>query len=168
MKENYLKIELYNLVNSETSIFEFIQSGSLDGIWYWDLESPENEWMSPKFWETLGYNSDEKKHLASEWQDIIFQEDLKLAIENFEKHCADPNYPYDQIVRYKHKTGSTIWIRCRGLAIRDKTGKAIRMLGAHTDITDLKETEKEISRLTKEYEKVFNGTQDAMFLKRLL
>ncbi|MDF1618037.1 sensor domain-containing diguanylate cyclase [Petrocella sp. FN5] len=168
MKENYLKNELYDLINNDTSIFEFIQSGSLDGIWYWDLENPEIEWMSPKFWETLGYNPDEKKHLASEWQDIIFQEDLKLAIENFERHCADPHHPYDQIVRYKHKAGHTIWIRCRGLAIRDENGKAIRMLGAHTDITDLKVAEKEISRLTEEYEKVFNGTQDAMFLMRVL
>ena len=168
MKESYLKKEIYDLINSDTSIFDFIQSGSLDGIWYWDLEKAENEWMSPKFWETLGYNPNEKKHLASEWQDIIFQEDLKLAIENLEKHCADPNYPYDQIVRYRHKDGSTIWIRCRGLAIRDQNGNAIRMLGAHTDITDLKETEKEISRLTKEYEKVFNGTQDAMFLMKVL
>lgn len=168
MEGMYLKDELYNLVKNDTSIFEFIQSGSLDGIWYWDLENPEMEWMSPKFWETLGYNPDEKKHLASEWQDIIFQEDLKLAIENFGKHCADSNHPYDQIVRYKHKNGSTVWIRCRGLAIRDKNGKAIRMLGAHTDITDLKETEKEITRLTKEYEKVFNGTQDAMFLIKVL
>lgn len=106
--------------------------------------------------------------MASEWQDIIFQEDLKLAIDNFENHCADLNHTYDQIVRYKHKNGSTVWIRCRGFAIRDKNGKAIRMLGAHTDITDLKETEKEISRLTKEYEKVFNGTQDAMFLIKVL
>jgi len=164
MNENYLKNELYNLINNDTSIFEFIQSGSLDGIWYWDLENPEVEWMSPKFWETLGYNPEEKKHLASEWQDIIFLDDLKLATKNFEKHCADPHHPYDQIVRYIHKNGHTIWIRCRGLAIRDRNGKAIRMLGAHTDITDLKSAEKEISRLTEEYEKVFNGTQDAMFL----
>jgi histidinol-phosphatase (PHP family) len=156
------------LINNDKSIFEFIQSGSLDGIWYWDLEKPENEWMSPKFWQTLGYDPRGKKHQAKEWQNIIFQEDLKLATENFEKHCVDSNYPYDQIVRYKHKNGTTIWIRCRGLAIRDKKGRAIRMLGAHTDITDLKETEKEISRLTKEYEKVFNGTQDAMFLIRVL
>ncbi|MGM0199456.1 PAS domain-containing protein [Enterococcus sp. DIV1314a] len=138
----YLKNELYTLINNDTSIFEFIQSGSLDGIWYWDIENPEMEWMSPKFWETLGYNPEEKKHLAREWQDLIFQEDLNLAIANFEKHCADPHHPYDQIVRYKHKNGSTIWIRCRGLAIRDTNGKVIRMLGAHTDITDLKETEK--------------------------
>jgi len=168
MSDNYLKTELYNLLNSDTSVFEFIQSGSLDGVWYWDLENLENEWMSPKFWETLGYNPDEKKHLASEWQDIIFQEDLKLAVENFNNHCANPDYPYDQIVRYKHKSGSTVWIRCRGLAIRDENGKAIRMLGAHTDISDLKNTEQEISRLTNEYEKVFNGTQDAMFLIKVI
>jgi len=168
MEENYLQNELYDLINNDTSVFEFIQSGSLDGIWYWDLENPENEWMSPKFWKILGYNPDEKKHLASEWQDIIFQEDLKLAAENLEKHCADPDHPYDQIVRYRHKNGSTIWIRCRGLAIRDENGKAIRMLGAHTDITDLKRTEKEIHRLKEEYKKVFNGTQDAIFLMKVL
>lgn len=164
MQNNYLQNELYNLVQNDNSIFEFIQSGSLDGIWYWDLENPEQEWMSPKFWQTLGYDPEQKKHLASEWQDIIFKEDLKLASENFEKHCTDPNHPYDQIVRYRHKNGSTVWIRCRGLAIRDQNGQAIRMLGAHTDITDLKLAEKEVSRLKEEYQKVFNGTQDAMFL----
>lgn len=167
-QENYLKDELYNLINMDTGVFEFIQSGSLDGIWYWDLEKPENEWMSAKFWQTLGYNPDEKSHKASEWQDIIFKEDLKLAIENFNKHCEDPKYPYDQIVRYRHKDGTTVWIRCRGLAIRDENGKAIRMLGAHTDITDLKKAEKEISILTAEYEKVFNGNQDAIFLIKVL
>ncbi len=168
MKDNYLKTELYNLMKSDTSIFEFIQSGSLDGMWYWDLEAIENEWMSPKFWETLGYDPEEKKHLSSEWKDLIFQEDLESAVSNFEKHRVNPEHPYNQIVRYKHKNGSTVWIRCRGLAIRDENGKAIRMLGAHTDITDLKETELELSRLTKEYEKVFNGTLDAMFLVSVL
>ncbi len=164
MQENYLQSELYELVKTDTSIFEFIQSGSLDGIWYWDLEHPEQEWMSPKFWETLGYKPGEKKHLSSEWQEIINPVDLALAKENMQKHLADPNHPYDQIVRYTHKNGSTIWIRCRGLAIRDKDGKPLRMLGAHTDITSLKQTELELSRLSEEYGKVFNGTQDAMFL----
>lgn len=168
MEGMYLKKELYDLIQKDTSIFDFIQAGSLDGIWYWDLENPQMEWMSPKFWKTLGYDPDEKKHLSSEWQDIIFQEDLKVALENAKKHFENPDHPYDQIVRYKHKNNSTVWIRCRGLAIRDKNGKVIRMLGAHMDITDLKEKEKEILRLTKEYEKVFNGTQDAMFLMRVL
>ncbi|MGM0380092.1 MAG: PAS domain-containing protein, partial [Bacillota bacterium] len=168
MEDNYLKKELYNLVKEESYIFDFIQSGALDGMWYWDLENPEHEWMSPQFWQTLGYNYINKKHLVKEWQDIIFKKDLEKTIENLNKHIEDPNYPFDIEVRYKHKSGKTVWIRCRGLAIRDKEGKAIRVLGAHTDITKLKEAQKEISELSEEYEKVFNGTQDAMFLMEVL
>lgn len=164
MNDNYLKDELYKLIKEESDIFDFIQAGSLDGIWYWDLENTKNEWMSPKFWITLGYDPNAKKHLSSEWQDIIFKEDLKSATENLEKHLTDPSYPYDQIVRYKHQDGSTVWIRCRGIAIRDEKGKPIRMLGAHTDVTKQKQTEVEIKNLSKEYETVFNTTQDAMFL----
>lgn len=168
VNKNYLEKELYKKIRSDSSLFDFIQSGSLDGIWYWDLERPENEWMSPKFWETLGYNPREKKHLSSEWQDLIFQEDLEKVEENLEKHYEDASYPFDQIVRYRHKSGSTVWIRCRGLAIRDKAGKPIRLLGSHIDITRLKEVENEKTRLSKEYEKVFNGTQDALFLLEVL
>jgi hypothetical protein len=29
--------------------FDFIQESALDGLWYWDLEKPEEEWMNPKF-----------------------------------------------------------------------------------------------------------------------
>lgn len=110
--EHPLKKELCSLMQTDTAYFEFIQNGSLDGIWYWDLEKPQEIWMSPRFWETMGYNPKEKKALASEWQDIIFKDDLQVALENFDKHLEDENHPYDQIVRYKHKNGSTVWVRC--------------------------------------------------------
>ncbi len=141
---SYLKNELYKLLQKDSSIFEFLQNGSLDGIWYWDLEFPDNEWMSPSFWETLGYDPAEKKYLASEWQNLIHPEDLKKALDNFEAHCRDPKYPYNQIVRYRHKNGSTVWVRCRGIVIRDVDGKPLRMLGAHNDITELKKTQEEL------------------------
>jgi PAS domain S-box-containing protein len=146
-EKNYLEQELYNLIKTDDSIFTFIQEGSLDGIWYWDLEKPENEWMSPKFWTNFGYDPAEKKHLSSEWQNMIFPEDLKVATENFKKHCENPNHPYDQIVRYRKKDGGTAWVRCRGIAIRDKNGKPVRMLGAHNDITELKASAMQIEEL---------------------
>ncbi|MCB9024513.1 MAG: PAS domain S-box protein [Lentimicrobiaceae bacterium] len=146
MTDNYLKKELYELIKSDESIFDFIQASSLDGLWYWDIENPENEWMNPKFWTVLGYNPEEMPHKSSAWQNIINPDDLKVALDNFTKHCEDPAHPYDQIVRYTHKNGSTIWIRCRGLAIRDKSGKPIRMLGAHHDITDIKNVEQQLKK----------------------
>lgn len=149
---HYLKKELYELIKTDESIFDFIQESSLDGLWYWDLETPENEWMNPKFWTVLGYNPDEMPHKASAWQNIINQDDLKLATENFTKHCENPNHPYDQIVRYRHKNSSTVWIRCRGMAIRDKKGKPIRMLGAHHDISEIKRKEQDLINLNRKLE----------------
>lgn len=140
----YLKRELYELIKTDESFFDFIQESALDGLWYWDLENPENEWMNPKFWTVLGYDPNEMPHNTSAWQDIINQDDLKLAKEILNKHLENSNHPFDQIVRYTHKDGSTVWIRCRGKVIRNKDGKPIRMLGAHHDISDIKNKEQEL------------------------
>ena len=146
---NYLKKELYQLVADDPRIFEFIQESSLDGMWYWDLDNPEEEWMNAKFWTTLGYDPAEMPHKANAWQGIIDPEDLELAIENAQRHFNEPDYPYDQVVRYKHKLGHTVWIRCRGIAIRDENGIPKRMLGAHIEVTDLKEKEEELRKIVE-------------------
>lgn len=141
--EHYLETELNELFRNDANIWKFVQHGSLDGVWYWDLENPDAEWMSPEMWRLFGVDPSTKSHNPAEWQDLIFPEDLQVALENFEAHCKDPDHPYDQVVRYKHADGSTVWVRCRGVAIRDGTGKPIRMLGAHNDLTPLKQAEEQ-------------------------
>lgn len=160
MGKHRLQEELEALVRADGRIFDFLQAGSLDGIWYWDLEKPEEEWMSERFWEVLGVDPHEKEHLASEWQDLIFQEDLLAAMKNFERHRDDPNHPYDQVVRYRHRDGHTVWVRCRGVAIRDSEGRAKRLLGAHTDVTALKEAEQTLLRRTEELQRANDELRD--------
>lgn len=81
MQEHYLKKELYEKINKDSTIFDFLEKNSLDGVWYWDLENSQNEWMSPKFWKVLGYEANEKEHLVSQWQELIFEEDLKKLLK---------------------------------------------------------------------------------------
>lgn len=154
-EEHYLKKELYSLIKQDDEIFEFLQNGATDGMFYWDLTAPEQEWMNARFWRELGYEPEEKQHLASEWQDIINQDDLAIALDNFQKHCDDPNYPYDQEVRYTHKNGSTVWIRCRGIVIRDQQQQPVRMLGSHSNITALKQSEARYQRNLKELDNAY-------------
>jgi len=151
--DHYLKIELYDKIQNDPKLFEWFEQGSLDGIWYWDLQDGEQEWLSPKFQSMFGYQPNEIPHTSAWWQENIFPEDLALAQDNFNKHLADPNHPYDQIVRYKHKSGSIVWVRCRGLIIRDDNGTAIRMLGAHSDVTSLKVIEQELNDKQEELER---------------
>ena len=156
--ENYLKKELYDLIKTDNRVFDFLQDSSLDGLWYWDLENMENEWMNRKFWTTLGYDPDEMPHKSSAWQNMINPDDLKKVDVNLQKHIENPDYPFDQIVRYQHKKGSTVWIRCRGLIIRDKNGKPVRMIGAHHDLTLLKEKEEELKKEKQRLFGILEGT----------
>ena len=159
LEKHYLKRELYNLIKSEEIIFDFIQASSLDGLWYWDLENPEHEWMNPKFWTTLGYDPEEMPHRPEAWQDIIFPEDRDEALRRVQTHFADPDTPYDQILRYRHKNGSTVWIRCRGMAVRDENGTPVRMLGAHVDVTEMKAAEARERQNAESYRAILENQQ---------
>lgn len=152
-KQHYLKEELFEKLRTEPELFDWIESGSVDGIWYWDLIDGEQEWLSPRFKSTFGFEDHEMDHSVHWWQKNIYPEDLSTALENYTKHAEDPSHPYDQIVRYKHRDGSTVWVRCRGLIIRNDEGQPVRMLGVHTDVTELKRAELELEKKTKALEK---------------
>lgn len=142
--EHYLKIELYELIKKDPIIFKFFKNECLDGIWYWDLENPEEEWISDHFWEVLGYDPITKKHSPKEWQKIVNQKDLENWIKNYQAHLKNPSIKLSQILQYTAADGSPRWIRCRGIAIRNKFEKPIRILGTHSDVTELKLTEQKL------------------------
>ncbi|HBP19512.1 MAG TPA: hypothetical protein DEA08_17195 [Planctomycetes bacterium] len=144
---HYLEAELKRRVRGSDELFDFLHEGATDGLWFWDLEQPEHEWMSPGFWRLLGCDPARKEHLAKEWIDLVHPDDLRLAVHNFRLHCEDPSRPYDQVVRYTHQDGSTVWVRCRGIAIRDEEGRAIRMLGVHSDMTQVMRAHEQVRAL---------------------
>lgn len=41
--KHYLEQEQETLLKEDPEIFKFIQNRSLDGLWYWDLENPDEE-----------------------------------------------------------------------------------------------------------------------------
>ena len=162
--DNYLKKELYHLIKSDESIFDFIQDSALDGLWYWDLENRENEWINPRFWKVLGYEPSEMEHKVNSWQNIIHPDDLKTALLNLEEHLENSDYPYDQIVRYRHKNGSTVWVRCKGKAIRDENNNPVRMLGAHHDLTDVKRSEIKLKESEEQFRDIFLENKSVMLI----
>ncbi len=159
--DHYLREELYALVQSGPTIFDFLQAGSLDGLWYWDLEQTEQEWMSPRFWELFGVDPSTKKHLASEWQDQVHREDLEVALRNFHVHLEDPSHTCDQVVRYRHEDGSTVWVRCRAIAIHDESGQPVRLLGCHNDVTGLKQAQQKLAGTMRELQHTANDLEQA-------
>ncbi|EIM73352.1 multi-sensor hybrid histidine kinase [Nitritalea halalkaliphila LW7] len=132
---HYLQLELERLLQSDLKLFNFIQEFALDGLWFWDLENPEEEWMNDRFWEALGYDPRLMPAKSDSWKALIFPQDFEAVEQNLAAHLADPSAPFDQLVRYRHANGSTVWIRCVGKAIFDAAGKPVRLIGVHQDKT---------------------------------
>lgn len=163
---HYLQKELFEQVQNDQSTFEFLMRSCADGMWFWDLEKPENEWMSSDFWELFGYDPENMPHSSAAWQNIIHPDDLEEAKQNVALHLEDPNHPYDQVVRYKHgQTGEWVWVRCRGMAVRDANGKPIRLLGAHNDLTDQMRAASELEQRNAELEVAQSKSEQALRAK---
>ncbi|QCZ95029.1 PAS domain-containing protein [Salinimonas iocasae] len=166
---HYLEDELHSLLQHDRLIFEFFQSLLVDGLWYWDITNPEEEWMSPAFWWTFGYDHEFKAHKATEWQNIIFAEDLVSTKKALNLHLQNPNIPYDQTLRYHHKNGDTVWIRSRGVALYDDNGTPTRMLGCHINVTDIMRHQNASYRLkvkNEHLERQFNELKHKSFQER--
>ncbi len=138
---NSLEVELRQSEGDRKAFLE----ASTDGYWDWRIQD-SYEYMSPRFWEIFGFDYKTKTHDPAEWQDLIFQEDLNTALKNFDKHCATKGkHPYAQEVRYKHADGSTVTVLCRGKVVEwGENSQPIRMIGTHTDITQLKIIQEEL------------------------
>jgi PAS domain S-box-containing protein len=171
-----LESEFNQRIKTDVSIFNFICNDVLDGIWYWDLENPEHEWMSRNYWTTLGFNPDEMPHNSDAWQEIIHPDDLVLAREVLQKHFENPSIPYDQTVRMFRKDGEMIWIRCKAQALANEDGKLIRMIGAHFITSTLVFKEDEVvKQLDLGNESIYialhndeNGTPSAQAIQEIL
>lgn len=147
---DWLRGDLYARVGAGPALFDLLQGQCLDGIWYWSLEPPYSEWLSPQFKALFGDADRDGAAPPGWWTARIHPEDRPAAREAFERHKADPDHPYDVTVRCPHRDGRTLWVRCRGAILRDETGRPLRMLGGLTDITSIKQKEEALEGRNRE------------------
>ena len=109
-----------------------------DGVWEWF--PPLNfEYMSQRYWDILGYDQKEMHEKPNAWMGLIHPDDLKRVLKMNDDHLESKGgVPYHATVRYTHKNGSEVFVLCRG-SIVDwlPDGTPWRMLGTHTDVTDI-------------------------------
>jgi PAS domain S-box-containing protein len=121
--------------------WKFALDGAGDGVWDADL-STGTTLYSTRWKEILGYRDDEIGSAAEEWSSRIHPDDLPRVLRE-NQDCIDGRA--DQFVsefRMRAKDDRWVWILDRGKVVdRSAGGKALRMIGTHTDISARKAAE---------------------------
>src|SRR5713226_3822215 len=109
--------------------------GSNDGLWDWNL-SANVVHFSPRWKAMLGYEEGEMGDKPEEWFDRIHDADRERVKEEIAAHQKGLTPHFESEHRMLHREGGFRWMLSRGVAVRDASGKVLRMAGSQTDITE--------------------------------
>jgi diguanylate cyclase (GGDEF)-like protein/PAS domain S-box-containing protein len=139
--------------------------GANDGLWDWDLVSNQI-YYAPRWKSMLGLAEGEIGTNADEWMTRVHPDDLARLKAEMATHVLGYSPHFQHEHRMRHKDGSWRWMLSRGLAVRDESGRATRMAGSQTDITDRKRAEEELA-VRAFYDPLTNLPNRTLFLERL-
>lgn len=109
--------------------------GANDGIWDWNLGAGAI-YYSARWVAVLGHEVEEIGDRPEEWLERVHPDDAARLEAELSAHRDGITDHFHSEHRLRHKDGSFRWVLTRGLASRDTAGRAIRMAGSLTDITE--------------------------------
>ena len=118
--------------------------GANDGLWDWNLKSGEI-YFSPRWSSMLGFEESEVRSSPEEWFERVHPQDLQKLQTAIGLHLNGDTSHFECEYRIRHSNNDYLWMLCRGLAVRSVDGKAYRMAGSQTDITDRKWVEERLA-----------------------
>ncbi|MBX3661153.1 MAG: CHASE domain-containing protein [Burkholderiales bacterium] len=148
--------------------WKFALEGSDLGVWDWNVRD-STVFFSRRWKEMLGYAEQEIGNGLDEWSDRVHPEDLESVMAAVKDYLEGRAPVYDNEHRVRCKDGSYKWIRDRGMVVeRDGDGKALRMIGTHSDVTGNKLAELQLREAYAESQRLrdaMDGVSAYVYLK---
>ncbi len=150
------------LVESEER-HRLAMQASRDGIWDWDIIT-DRVYFNPAYAHILGYSEEDVTHGAAFWKNLVHPED-KDRVFQINMDCIENRLEHFEVsFRMQASEGHWVWIQGRGEAVaRDESGRATRLVGTHTDITQQKLSEEALRENEKRYRTIFENAPLGIF-----
>ncbi len=135
------------------------------GLWDWNLK--RDVWFAtPMYFKMLGYDPETEEQNRDIWWEKFHPDDKEFATNKMMEVRAKGENGFDIQFRSKHADGSYRWINSIGRATEfDETGKAVRMIGLHIDITERKLAEEKILNANRVYAVISQINQTIVRIK---
>jgi PAS domain S-box-containing protein len=120
--------------------YDIVAKATSDTIWDWKIQEDQMIW-SKGIEAVYGYNENEVGVGSSWWFENIHPEDsIKMSIKLY-SFLEQKTEKWQDEYRFKCADNTYKYVLNRGFLLKDKNGKAMRMIGAIQDITKRKEEE---------------------------
>src|ERR1700756_1056668 len=120
-----------------------------------DLTTGFRNRRSPEYLQIHGLPPDAANESHEDWVRRIHPEDREAAEKNFRDAVASNVRDYTARYRIiRPSDGETRWISVKSTIERDATGRAIRLVGAHTDVTEQVAAERALQQSEAEQRKL--------------
>jgi PAS domain S-box-containing protein len=123
--------------------YRLATTGGNVGVWDWDL-STNHVYVDPYINTMLGYEDNEIDDHLEAWLAHIHPDDIERVLEGVESRIVGDHANYEAEIRMLHKDGGVRWLAARGTVIRDAQGRAVRVVGTSTDVTERRRVRAEV------------------------
>jgi PAS domain S-box-containing protein len=131
--------------------YQLAVDGSNEGLWDWDLDN-DTLFLSPRAQDILGFAPDDPVQPRREWnaRGVYHPDDVAVIRRAVSDHLHGRTPHFVVEYRMRNKSGEWNWFRERGIAVRDRNGRAYRMAGSLENITSRKNAEAQRDRLEEQ------------------
>ena len=125
----------------------------------WDADLVTGNISFDKHWsEILGEAPQETVVTFEQLVQLVFPEDAPEVQKQLVATFKGEKQDYWTVHRVRHHLGHWIWLESRGRVVtRDAAGKALRMIGTNTDITERKKSEEDLDKISRLSQAVVDG-----------
>ncbi len=124
-----------------TERFRLLAKAARDCIWDWNLIT-DDMWWNEGFETLFGFDRSTLEPNNDSWINRLHPEDRDRAVASIFSAIHSTRNNWQDEYRFAHQDGHWVDVLDRGYLIRDEQGKAIRMIGAMTDMTHIRRSER--------------------------
>ncbi|MCY7386083.1 MAG: response regulator [Microcoleus sp. CAN_BIN18] len=124
--------------------YRLVLEGVNDGIWDWDLSKNDVYW-NDRLLEIIGLSREQFGSTMDALYNRLHPEDKNGIVRAIDAHL-EQEIDYNVEFRLLHSSGAYRYCTSQGKAQRNSEGKALRMAGMISDITDRKQAEDAVER----------------------
>jgi PAS domain S-box-containing protein len=152
----------YEQLHASEERFRLLAQTTSDALREWDL-STQAVWWSDGFEKLFGFTRSGIEPDVASWTNRLHPDDRERVLRSVQAAIDGPRDQWQDEYRFLRSDGRYSLVLDRGFIVRDSSGRALRMIGGMTDMTERLETDQRM----REQAELLDRASDGIYVRGL-